>query len=122
MVHFFCPNCWREIGESNLQCPYCGFELSKFTELSYEQKLLIALRHPVKEIRRSVVFIVGEKKLEESVEFLEKIVDEEEDPIVLIEVAKALEKINTEKSEKVLEKMRAHRFPIISRYMQARED
>lgn len=118
MVHFFCPNCWKEISEEELLCPFCNYNLSEFMKLDYEKKLIIALNHPIKEIRRTIVFIIGEKKLKEAVNELEKLINEEDDPIILIEIAKALVKINCEQSKKILQKMRSHRFPIISHYSQ----
>lgn len=86
--------------------------------MDYNQKLIRALKHPIKEIRRTTVFIIGEKKLKEALEALERLANEEEDPMILIEIAKALVKINSEKSDQILKKMRYHRFPIIARYSQ----
>lgn len=118
MVYFFCPNCWKEISEKDLICPYCNYNLDAFNLLDYNEKLIIALKHPIKEIRRTIVFIIGEKKLKEAVEELERLANEEDDPIILFEIAKALIKIGSEKSEQILKTMSSHRFPIVAHYSQ----
>jgi HEAT repeat protein len=44
-IAYFCPSCWREIGNTS-DCPSCGADLRRFENESYEQKLIRALRHP----------------------------------------------------------------------------
>lgn len=118
MIHFFCPSCWRVISENIIICPYCHYDLRKFNALNYDDKLILSLRHPVKEIRRLIIFIIGLKKLKKAVKELERITDEEEDPIILLEIVKALIQINSKEVRRILDKMRSHRCQIIARYIE----
>ncbi|MCS7164634.1 MAG: HEAT repeat domain-containing protein [Thermodesulfovibrio sp.] len=118
MIHFFCPSCWREISESVVMCPYCNYDLRDFNCLSYDDKLILSLKHPIKEIRRLIIFLIGLKKLKKALPELEKMIEYEEDPIVLIEIVKTLQQINDKYAKAILNKMRFHRFSIISRYIE----
>ncbi|MEN2993954.1 MAG: HEAT repeat domain-containing protein [Thermodesulfovibrio sp.] len=118
MIHFFCPSCWRGISENTILCPYCNYDLNKFNALSYEDKLLLSLKHPVKEIRRLIIFVIGLKKMKKALSEVEKMIDQEEDPIILIEIIKALQQFNDKEAKAILEKIRSHRFSIISQYIE----
>ncbi|MCX8034203.1 MAG: HEAT repeat domain-containing protein [Thermodesulfovibrio sp.] len=118
MIHFFCPSCWRVISENIIICPYCHYDLRKFNTLGYDDKLILSLRHPVKEIRRLIIFIIGLKKLKKAVAEFERMIEGEDDPIILLEIVKALVKINSKEAREILDKMRSHRFQIISRYIE----
>lgn len=117
MIHFFCPSCWNEIPEETVFCPICGYDLREYTQLDYEQKLICALKHPIKEIKRNVIFLIGLKRISEAIPELRKMIEREEDPILLMEIAKALRKINTQESMKILRELEAHKFPIIAKYV-----
>lgn len=117
MIHFFCPSCWNEIPENTVLCPFCGYDLSKFNLLSYEKKLIKALNHPIKEIRRNAIFLIGLKRITEALPELAEMLEREEDPILLMEIARALKRINNQDSMKLLKNMEAHRFPIIAKYV-----
>jgi predicted amidophosphoribosyltransferase len=43
-LRVFCPNCWIEINAEDNICEGCGFRLATFDSLSYEAKLLLALK------------------------------------------------------------------------------
>jgi hypothetical protein len=59
VVTFYCPACWQEISEEDKRCPVCGFDLSKDKALSFEEKLLRTLEHPVQENRLLAIQILG---------------------------------------------------------------
>jgi len=50
-VTYNCPNCWLEIQESVARCPHCGYDLRAHAALAYEDKLIAALSHPIRENR-----------------------------------------------------------------------
>ncbi len=118
MVRFFCPGCWKEVDENCKICPYCGYDLSSFTSLPFEEKLLISLNHPVKEIRRRIIYFIGKKGIEKALPYFEKILEEEKDPVILFEVVDALRRFNSPQALKILEKARKHRFRIVAEYVQ----
>lgn len=101
---FFCPFCWEQIKEKDLVCPYCYKSLTEYAEKSYEEKLIISLKHPIKEIRRNIVFILGKKKSELAISYLEDIVFNEKDYLIVIEAIKALKQIDTKEAIKILAK------------------
>lgn len=41
----FCTNCWAEVGPEESVCQWCSSDLSVFSGLSYEEKLINALMH-----------------------------------------------------------------------------
>ncbi|GAB6183471.1 HEAT repeat domain-containing protein [Thermodesulfovibrio hydrogeniphilus] len=92
MLHFFCPYCWCELKENEKICSKCGRDISNYSLLPYDEKLLLVLNHPVKEIRKTVVHLLGLKRLPQAVYKLEKMLDEEEDPMILIEIINTLKK------------------------------
>jgi HEAT repeat protein len=49
MITYYCPQCWTIVQEGDITCPGCGYALGGFTQSSYEDKLIIALGHPVQE-------------------------------------------------------------------------
>ncbi len=118
MIHFFCPNCWKSISDRIIICPYCRYDLRDFNSLSYEEKLILSLKHPVKEIRRLIIFIIGLKKLKKAITEFSTMINEEEDPIILMEIVKALRNINSNEAKEMLGKLKFHRFPIIARYVE----
>lgn len=116
MIHFFCPSCWREISEQII-CPFCQYDLREFHKLSYEDKLIGALKHPIKEIRKTAVFIIGLKRIEKAVTELERMINEEEDPFILMEIVKALRQIKNREAKVILEKLSSHRSSLIANFV-----
>ncbi len=49
MITYYCPQCWAIVQEGDTTCPHCGYALGEFTQSAYEDKLIIALGHPVQE-------------------------------------------------------------------------
>jgi len=45
MVVHFCPNCWNEVGAHDRACSNCSYDLSTYNDLSYEEKLILAIQH-----------------------------------------------------------------------------
>lgn len=59
MLTFYCPNCWTELEEDTPKCPKCGYVVNNFELLSFEDKLLAALNHPIPERRIMAAQILG---------------------------------------------------------------
>lgn len=114
MMYFFCPSCWREVSEGDKVCPFCNYDLREHSLLSYEDKLILGVNHPVKDIRKTIVFLIGQKKLKKAVPELEKLFQREDDIFILIEIIRALNNIGVKKSEEV--KKRLHEHPLLSKF------
>jgi len=91
-VHFYCPRCWEEIGQT-ARCPHCGFELQDFQKLSYEEKLLMALGHPVREYRMTAIRVMGDLGMPETVPALGNLLEQEKDYYVIREIISSLLKV-----------------------------
>lgn len=66
-MHWFCPECWSELGEDTVICPACGASVKEARGRDYAQKLIAALRHPVAEIAEFAAQILGELEAQEAV-------------------------------------------------------
>ncbi|MGC9188996.1 MAG: HEAT repeat domain-containing protein [Sulfurihydrogenibium sp.] len=112
-IIYFCPACWSVIKKEDIVCPNCGFDLREFHEMDYEYKLILSLEHPIKEWRKNVIHTIGLKRLEEAVPYLDIMVDKEQDPFVLMEIADTLAKIGTPDVIPILRKLSEHKYILV---------
>lgn len=112
-ILYFCPACWSQINSDDQVCPNCGYDLHEYHNMDYEYKLLMALEHPVKEWRKNTVHVIGLKRLEEAVPYLDLMIDKENDPFILMEIVDALKKIGTVSTIPLLEKLSLHKYALV---------
>ncbi|MFN3598700.1 MAG: HEAT repeat domain-containing protein [Aquificaceae bacterium] len=112
-VLYFCPACWNVIGREDKVCPNCGYSLEEFHNLPYEYKLIMALEHPVKEMKRNVVYTIGRKDLEIALPHFEVMISRETDPIVLMEIVDALSRMSSPKAFELLRSLAQHPYPVV---------
>jgi HEAT repeat protein len=105
---FFCPQCWKEIDEKADQCLSCGYQLEKYKTLSYEEKLMNALHHPLRENRMIAIQVLGELQSRSVLPLFASLLKTEEDFFVIREIMIALKKIGGPKSEEMLHRLEAH--------------
>jgi hypothetical protein len=105
---FFCPECWKELPESVLECPHCRYDLSSYERLAYEEKLVLALRHPLRENRMMAIQLLGELKSQAALALFESMLKTEEDFYVVREVIYSLTKIGTERSKQIVQALLGH--------------
>lgn len=117
--HFFCPGCWKEIAERDERCPHCGYALGEYQGLSYEQKLIRALDHPIRENRMMAVRILGDLKSQAAVPALGALLDRESDYYVIRETVGALHKIGTSEAIRLIEGLQAHRSEMVRKLVMA---
>lgn len=115
---FFCPNCWEELKKEEKRCPFCGSDLENFSKLSYEDKLIVALSHPVLSYRVNAVNLLGKLSCEKAVCKFEKMV-ETEDVITVLEIINALGMIGSNEAVKLLNKLANNTSPVISKRAKA---
>jgi HEAT repeat protein len=109
----YCPNCWIETGPDDRTCPGCGFRMAAFDALGYEGKLLLALKHPIRENRMLAMEILGEIRSRTAVPVFATIVEDEEDPYVLRAIAEALARIGDDGSRVLLARLNRHPSVIV---------
>ena len=111
--HFFCPHCWKEINAQADQCPYCAYNLKEYKNLSFEEKLINALGHPVRENRMMAIQVLGELRSRKALPVFASILETEEDFYVIREIMLALEKIGGAESKKMLLCLKTHKSKLI---------
>ena len=95
-------------------CPNCGYDLSDFSSLSYEEKLLLALRHPVPESRMVAIQTLGDLHSQPAPPELVKILrDLQEDVYILREAVIAIAKIPGENSKTILKEAVQHPYALV---------
>lgn len=105
---YFCPNCWQDVEDKAARCPHCGYELAEYDRLSYEDKLLMALEHPVRENRMIAIVALGRLGSRKAVPLLRHIAMATDDFHEAQAVAEALALIGGADSEAVLRAMTRH--------------
>jgi HEAT repeat protein len=114
MVTYYCPKCWAEIGADTTVCPHCGYLMTDFKKLSYEEKLLLTLKHPILDNRMIAVQSLGNLGSQQALPmFAEILADLDADVFVLREVLEALAKIDHPQSRELLKEALNHPFPVI---------
>jgi HEAT repeat protein len=112
---FFCPACWKEIGEMDKQCPLCGADISEHDRKSFDEKLIQALGHTVRETVGMAVWILGERKTAEAVGPLMRLFERTDNPFLQREILDALDKIGTEDALNFIMESLDHRISMVRR-------
>jgi HEAT repeat protein len=110
---FFCPDCWIEIAVGTKTCPHCGYVIAEYESLSYEKKLIRALRHPVRENRMMAIQVLGELRSRAALPMFASVLKIEEDFYVTREIILALEKIGGTESKKIIRRLKTHKSKLI---------
>lgn len=113
MLTFFCPNCWRETEANAARCRHCEYDLSAYASLPYEDKLIFALGHPIRENRSFAIQALGELRSVRALPYFAQIMQEEQDFYILRETLAALRKFDTPESRELLSQARIHRSRLV---------
>ncbi len=114
MVTFYCPNCWSFVLPEMKRCPECGYDLEAFSELSYEDKLLNALSHPIQENRVMAIQILGEIGSQKALPKFEAMLNNEKVDVYVVQaILWATSKIGGAESSAILKKARRHSSSLV---------
>jgi len=114
MLTFYCPSCWKKIRSDDAICPNCGHDLSDFSSRPYEEKLLLALHHPVPDSRMVAIQTLGDLHSQRALPEFEKILENlEEDVYTLRETLIAISKIPGEGSRALLHEASRHPYNVV---------
>ena len=105
---FFCPHCWREIADTERRCRVCSYDLHDDTQLPYEVKRINALGHPIRENVMIAAQVPGNFRSVKSLPAFEAIIRNENDFILIREIACALRKIDTAENLRVVDFIHDH--------------
>jgi hypothetical protein len=111
----YCPYCWKKITDRAEVCAACGGRLIEYHALSYEDKLLLALRHPLRENRAGAIHTLGRLKSEKALKEFEKQLIENDDILDLYEIMMALKNYDCDVKVPWFRTMIAHPSPRVSR-------
>jgi len=110
---FFCPFCGKQEPDDLPVCPSCGKSLRHWRDHAFEERLLLTLRHPIREHRMMAVQILGQRRYQRAVPVFAEMIRTERDVYLLREIAIALNRIDTAKSRKILTELSAHPSTVI---------
>ena len=105
---FYCPKCWHEIPQQLERCPSCGYDLVAHEALSYEDKMIFALAHPIRENQMIAIQALGDARYQKALPQLAKLMREAEDYYVLRETLLTLSKLDTAESWALIEQGTEH--------------
>ena len=105
---FYCPQCWREVPADATECPSCGYDISAHEALSYEEKLIAALAHPIRENRLFAIQALGDPAYRGALPHLAKVLREAQDYYVLRETLVALSRIDSPESRALIVQATEH--------------
>lgn len=105
---YYCPNCWENVEERAARCPHCGYELGEYDCLSYGDKLLLALGHPVRENRMIAIVALGHLRSRKAVPSLRRVALATEDFHEAQAVVEALTLIGGAESQAALQALTRH--------------
>lgn len=110
---FFCPRCWQETDELITICPSCSYDRAGDSDLPYEEKLLGALRHPVRENRMIAVQMLGDLRSRAAIPVFASFLETETDFYFLREIIHALGKMGNPDSMRLLRLLKKHKSALI---------
>ena len=96
------------MSESGLSCTYCDFSLSEYAHLPYEEKLILALKHPIRESCMMAIRVLGDLMSDRAVAAFEAMLETEEDFYRVREIVWSLQKIGTARSREIIQRLRDH--------------
>ena len=113
MVVYLCPRCWGEVDLKAERCPHCGTLLAEYAALSYEDKLLNALTHRIKDYRIMAIRLLARMKSEKAITAFERLLDTEEDVYVVREAVRALVSMHGPTKQETLRRLLGHRSELV---------
>lgn len=90
IMKFFCPYCWAELDRDYEICPNCKSSLKDFTNLEFDDKLILGLDNPITENRLFIINVLGRRKVEKAIKKLCHMLFDKRDTYELMEIINAL--------------------------------
>jgi len=125
-IHYYCPNCWKEINDKILVCPHCGHDLNQHQSFTYVEKLIHAIHHPIPEKRMMAAQLLGDMGCKEALPVFAEILKKENDYYFIREIILAIDKIDNKAGIAILLALRGHSSflvkKLVDEIMQERDD
>ncbi|AEE15083.1 hypothetical protein Thena_1471 [Thermodesulfobium narugense DSM 14796] len=114
-IKYFCPFCKAELPEDLEICPFCKTDLRD--NVSYDDKIILSLDHPILDVRMLSIKLVGEKCIKKALPKLSDLANKSSDPLELIAIYKSLKQIGSSEANKIIEKIRQKNNKIVNNYI-----
>ena len=114
-MQYFCPSCWTPFAEDRLTCPVCGYDFGAYSALPYEEKLRLALNHPVREHRMMAIETLGRLRSRSAIPALGRLLATERDYYALRDVLHALARIDSPESTALVRRAIRHHSALVRR-------
>jgi HEAT repeat protein len=82
-----------------------------------EQKLILALRHPIRENRMISIQLLGDLKSQAAIAFFASLLETEEDFYVLREIVRSLVKIGSRECKELIRKLKYHPSKLVREFI-----
>jgi hypothetical protein len=103
-----CLICGVGTDASSCEWPFCLYLLQDYQGFSFEEKLRLALMHPVGENRKLAVELLGVEKGRLALKTFRELAAEERDPYVVVEIALATARIGGDEAGAILFGLKSH--------------
>jgi HEAT repeat protein len=115
MITFFCPNCWKEVKETDTVCPHCLANIAELLQQrDYVAKLIAALSHPEPGVPIRAAWILGKLRARTAVQPLLALLQGDADQFVKAAAVEALGQIGDTTARPVLLEL-AQKGPVLLR-------
>jgi hypothetical protein len=94
-------------------CPHCRYDLARYSQLPYEDELILALRHPIRENRMLAIQLLGDLRSKSAIPVFGSILHEENNFYAIREIVRALRKIGGMEGEELLTALRKHKSKLV---------
>jgi hypothetical protein len=101
-----------EVRENASICAYCRYDLTGYGRLPYEEKLILALKHPIRENRMLAIQLLGDLRSKKAISVFEAMLHDETDFYVIREVVRS-RKIGGKDSEQLLSSLSEHSSSLV---------
>jgi len=109
----YCSGCRRWSPTVQETCPACGYTLAAHTALSYDDRLIMALCHPVRENRMIALEILGKRRYAPAVAAFADLLATKPDYYTIREIVRALRRIDTPESCAAHDGLHCHPSPLV---------
>lgn len=110
---FFCPFCGLSDQQDNAVCPRCKKSLEHWKEHPFEERLILTLRHPLREHRMMAVRLLGQRRYARAIPFFAEMMEEGQDVYTLGAIISALRVIDTPESCRLADTLKNHPSPVV---------
>ncbi|MEO1785172.1 hypothetical protein V4762_08900 [Thermodesulfobium sp. 4217-1] len=85
--------------------------------ISYDDKIILSLDHPILDIRMVSIKLVGDKRIKRALSKLSDLANKSSDPLELIAICKALKQIDSDEAIDIIGRIKQKNNKIVNDYI-----